>query len=337
MSELKYFTFFSLFWCFVLVIFNFIIDPLQYYSKSDNPIFIYNERYQNAGLIRNYYFDMAYLGTSHSENFKPEIFDSTHQTTGLNLAVSGSSSDEQYQVGKLILSKGYIKKIIWEMNYKSFSGINSNLKTKGNFPYYLYNESFKTPFLYLFSIDTLWLSFKNIMGLGSTRLSGLNSWREKEKNKFDGENVIKHYCQAIKNRSRNNKKFDYRLSIETNFISLVSNNPKTKFLVFIPPLSIYNFALPNQAESLVDFRKFIYEYKEKFSNIIIYDFMLDYDLLSHPLNYKDIEHFSPEISDMILEKISLNTHGIFSKNITIENLKFTNYVNEWLSKNENCT
>lgn len=336
MSEIKYFTFFSATWFSLIIIFNFIIDPLQYYNKSSNPIFITNQRYQIPGLVRNYSFDTIYIGTSHSENFRTEILDSIYNSKGINLAISGSSSNEQYEVVKLALSTGKVRHVLWEMNYKSFSGIQSNLKSKGDFPYYLYNTNTKTPFLYLFSIDTLLLSFKNIIGSGSTTLKGLNSWGEREINKFDGKNVIKHFCHRKNNSMHRDMNYELSHNIQSNLINLVEKYSDIDFILLIPPLSVYNFALPNQAQHFNDFRKIIYKQKEIYKNIKIYDFMLDYDLISKPKNYKDIEHFSPKISDDILKKISSFSNGIFSRDIYVENKKFTQYITNWSKENNHC-
>ena len=49
---------------------NYIVDPFQQYRvKTFYPIAFTNERYQNAGLSKNFEYDSLILGTSMTENF----------------------------------------------------------------------------------------------------------------------------------------------------------------------------------------------------------------------------------------------------------------------------
>jgi hypothetical protein len=49
---------------------NYIVDPFQQYRvKTFYPIAFTNQRYQNAGLSKNFEYDSLILGTSMTENF----------------------------------------------------------------------------------------------------------------------------------------------------------------------------------------------------------------------------------------------------------------------------
>lgn len=49
---------------------NYLVDPFQQYRvKTFYPIAFKNERYQNAGLAKNFNYDSLILGTSMTENF----------------------------------------------------------------------------------------------------------------------------------------------------------------------------------------------------------------------------------------------------------------------------
>lgn len=334
--ELRYFSLFVLIWSFVLVGVNFIIDPLQYYRKAEQPIFVKNQRYQIPGLVRNYSFDTIFVGTSHSENFLTSQLDTVMGTQSLNLASSGSSAWEQAQIIGLASRQGSLANVIWEMNYKSFAGFNPNLVTSGRFPLYLYQAKLSTLFYYLYSIDTLWLSIKAILGKGPSRLDGLNSWASTEAHKFDGEHVVDHYCERLK-QTHFRPLANYEQQLENYLEPMLSLDRQTHFWLFVPPLSIANFALNNQVTKFTTFREVLYRIVDKSPNASIIDFTRDLALISNLNLYKDIEHFNNATSAKILDDISqYNQQNRIKVDVAQVNREFTNYVNKWRKENTLC-
>ena len=332
-TPLKYFCAFVLLWSSLLVSFNYIIDPIQYYRKSDSPVFVKNQRYQIPGLIKNYDRDTIIIGTSHSENFSPAYLDAKMDTNTLNLAISGSSVQEQYQVAAMALRQGKIKNIIWEFNYRSFRGVNPNLVSGGLFPIHLYNEIYKTHFYYLYSVDTLWMSIKNLFKLGPKKLEGLNSWAQSQANKFDGNHVRNHYCQRVKQSLTRKVKKNQKplISVYIKNIDLILNNlvskyPDVNFIIFIPPLSYYNYLLSSEHERFNEFRKVLYAKKNRFPNIKILDFATDLDSIGNAKNYKDVEHYSLRISNKILDQVSSNQELIAEHDIDRETERFNKFL-----------
>ena len=53
----------------VVGVFNFVVDPLQFYRQASfyPPQYSSNQRYQNPALARTQDFDTVVLGTSHME------------------------------------------------------------------------------------------------------------------------------------------------------------------------------------------------------------------------------------------------------------------------------
>lgn len=303
-TSLNYFCVAVLVWTGGLMLFNYSVDPIQFYRKAAQPVFVLNQRYQIPGLIRNYEFDTAFIGTSHSENFIPSSLDRELGTKSLNLAISGSSAAEQKNVVELAVKSGKLKQVIWEMNYRSFSGINPNLVEGGEFPTYLYQVNPLSHIQYLFSIGSLWMSVKNLLGKGPVELDKLNYWGDKEKNKFDGKHVLEHFCRIKSNGDRAPLPLNFDVSIEENLGKIINANPQVAFHLFFPPFSFYNFFLGNEKEAVNLFRIKIYQLARLHQNVFLHDFMARYDVIGNKKYYKDIEHFAPAISEVIVRDIA---------------------------------
>ena len=334
---LRWFLLFFLVWSLLVASVNYIVDPLQFYRKSDDPVFVQNQRYQIPGLVNNYAFDTIFVGTSHSENFIAGYFDKLTGNQSINLAISGSSSWEQKEVVRMAAEVPSLKTVVWELNYKSFAGFNPNLLSTGKFPSYLFEPNITTPFYYLYSIDTLWLSAKNILGQGSKVLNGLHAWGAKEASKFDGKHVVKHYCQR-QHEGAGIKRLlpDYQQFIQQQLLALVIQYPDVTFKLFFPPLSIFNFALADEMQRYNAFRRVVYSQTSAFDNIELYDFTLDYDLLSRPQNYKDIEHYNTDISNQIMAVVGAGNQSKLAKSVDLELSQFKKFIKHWRSQEHYC-
>ena len=335
-KQIKYFCYFFLLWSLTLVGFNFYIDPIQYYRQAESPYFTKNQRYQIPGLIKHYPFDTIFVGTSLSENFLSSHLDINMGTKSINFSISGSSAKEQNQVVKAALSSGKVKNVIWELNYKSFLGEQPNLVKGGAFPTHLYSNDIVANFYYLFSIDTAWMSIKNIIQRGGKKdLETLSYWGEERKLQFDGIHVIKHYCSIKNEKIKHIELSTYTENIKNNLERLIKENSNVNFHLFIPPLSALNFHIGNNKNIFNSFRQEIYKLYN-FSNITLYDFMAYPDIVTDDHNYKDVMHFSPKISDQILKVIADNNYEknqIDYNNIVSE---FDTYLNQDKSNRPEC-
>ena len=320
----------------LLLGFNYIVDPLQYYKRADNPIFVKNSRFQIPGLVRNYPFDTIMVGTSHSQNFLTSKLDEYMGSKSINLAISGSSAWEQSQVVQLALKKDNTKRVVWEMNYKWFSGHNPNLIKNGAFPNYLYQPDFTMPFYYLYSLDTLWLSVKHILGRGSRELDGMSSWFNRHKDKFDGEHIVNHYCQ-LNSSNLESDPVDYEGNLKKYLEPLLKQDLEVDYVLFIPPLSVANFALNNQVEKIMSFREALYHVVAGYSNAKIVDFLKDFELIGNLHLYKDVEHYSLDVSNKMLKTMSDNRlESPNGYNLKETNERFQQFVTLWKNENNFC-
>lgn len=307
-KHIKYFFYFFLLWSLLLIAFNYYNDPIQFYRKAEKPYFTKNQRYQIPGLIKHYSFNTIMVGTSLSEKFLSSHLDSYMGTKSINFAISGSSAKEQAQVVRMALASDKVTNVLWELNYKSFLGVQPNLIKGGDFPIHFYDNDIFAHFYYLYSIDTVWMSIKRIIRYGGKKdLETLSYWGVEKTKQFDSIRVIKHYCSLINKTTNDIDLSAYTENIKDNLEKLILENKKTHFYLFLPPLSILNFYIHKNKTVFNNFRQQIYKLR-KYPNITLYDFMTYYDIITNNQNYKDVMHYSPSISEIILKDIANNNN-----------------------------
>ena len=73
-----------------------IIDPYFHYHAPLNTLQypIYDERYQNDGIVKNFNYDAIITGTSTTENFKTSEFDELFNMNSVKVPFSGATYRE---------------------------------------------------------------------------------------------------------------------------------------------------------------------------------------------------------------------------------------------------
>ncbi len=136
-----------------------IIDPYQVFHRTFLPkVYFYkeNERYQMAGLIKNYLgpvtgTDSIIIGTSLSNNFLDEDVQSRLGWSALNLSMRGSTLAERSFVLERAIETGHVRHVIFEINPIDFLDDALDPKTDQAFPAYLYSNAYNDKGRYLFN------------------------------------------------------------------------------------------------------------------------------------------------------------------------------------------
>ena len=131
------------------------------------------------------------------------------------------------------------------------------------------------------------------------------------------------------------KTVNYSEKLNQYLLPVLQNNPNVNFYLFLPPLSVANFALNNQVQRYIAFRKALYQSVKSFSNIAIIDYTTDYGRLSQLTNYKDVEHYNLDISNQILSTVATSQVNV-ENNVDINkfNQEILEFVEHWKSENE---
>ena len=109
-----------------LSLFNYVVDPLQYYRKAVYaPIYITEHRHQIPALARTQEYDSVIIGSSYTLGFRPSQIQETLGFRTLKLSMSAASPYEQLLVLKIALKTNKVKNVIWCLDVFTFSYFSS--------------------------------------------------------------------------------------------------------------------------------------------------------------------------------------------------------------------
>lgn len=311
---------------------NYIVDPLQQYrDKTFYPIAFTNERYQNAGLSKNFKYDSLILGTSMTENF---VIDEVEKYLDfkkvIKLSVAGGSAKEQsITVQTAIDNNKSLKNVLWGLDTFAFVGETNSLRYGENtFPFYLYDNNKFNDYKYILSLDTLRDSIRAIMSNYSDNsektiydYNSMYKWQHPNDENFTLKNVYlgwKNRKEFI-NYEKNKQTFRYlKNNFDVNFFSIIKNNPQINFKIFFPPYSILAFKTFEERKltnDILEFKEYIYNSLLSYDNVKIYDFQSEKNIIYDLNNYKDLYHYHERINTWLLQQIKVNNYLVKKENI----------------------
>ena len=295
---------------------NYVVDPFQQYREPTRyhaRFFRAFQRHENPGIARNYVYDRAVTGSSFFENISGSEVDAAFGGgRTMNLCMSAMTAYDERKLLEVILRKGTVKQVITNVDYNMFAGPVDRSGFPEKLPLYMYDESHWNDYPYLLSILTLRKSL-DIVGRRKPegqRIDRDRPWYWADEETFGAKNVIarldfndlnKHFKQpprSIEGMMR---------SLEANFVPVVAAHPETTFYFVWPPHSILvwiDFRERHQFDVSMDFKKRFFEAMSKYPNVRIYDFQDREDIIYDLEDYRDIYHFSPKISSMIVKEIA---------------------------------
>lgn len=310
----------------VVAVFNFVVDPLQFYRKAEfyQPSFSMQQRYQNPGLARHYTYDTIIIGTSMTENFVPSHLDKKLGVKTMKLAMSGASAREENMIANVAIRTGQVKNVLWGLDFASLRGsIDRVGDNDGPFPYYLYDDHYYNDFRYLASISILASSLKDLQNLylqqqpEQADLDYLYNWNSQVT--FGREVLMKIWQTDQADRQKGIKEQIYgeidpsykamRASFDHNLEPLIKENPDINFVIYYPPFSILRYRnLYEEDQELfyseLAIKKYIFTRLKTCQNVTIYDFQNDKNLTFNLNKYKDFSHHSQEYNEYIIDALA---------------------------------
>lgn len=314
-----------------MILLNFIIDPFQQYRiprfyKIGN--LREEERYLNAGLLRNTKYDSILIGSSITRNFDEKYFKKIMNWNVVKLTMSNANPGEiKFVLDHVEFSK--IKNIIIGVDLGAFKDIaNDGVKM----PDYLYKNklNFKDNYIYLSSIGV----FKQ-----SLKLIYYNLKYDKIEEKFKlGYQYNYSKKEFLKKERMNNNFLNYELDLNNVPEEMVKNYNKTlkmileknkniNIILFFPPYSIIAYKnMIDEQKTIQDylaFKNFLVNKTSEYLNVKIYDFQDIREITHNFDNYGDKLHYSPEVSQKLIDYIAKDKYRINKKNVKerINNLK----------------
>ena len=312
---------------FLIAAFVIAVDPYFHYHAPlkclEYPLF--NERYQNDGIARNFYYDAIITGTSMAENFKTSELDELFGLDSVKICFSGASFKETGdRLRRALETHPDTKMIVRCLDYYKFAD-NKDHMEYDSYPDYLYDDSVINDIKYLFDKNAVRDSLKVIIytlnGNKTTSFDEYSSWSEKYE--YGAEAVMSHYeraeeCAAEQKPFTDAFRAANDANIDQNVISLIKDYPQTQFYIYLPPYGLAAwdgiYRLGN-LEIVMDEQEYIIGKLLQYDNVHVFAFLDCYDVICDLDNYMDTSHYGPWINSMILESMRSGEHEITMENI----------------------
>lgn len=286
-----------------------VVDPLfQYHTPwfGMEPV-LTDERYQYAGVARNFDYDTVILGNSFCENFKPSDFNKAYGGKTVKLAISGSTTKDWALLLDIINQREAPPKNVF-FNIDPYSVLTPTPDPASTVPMYLYDNILFNDIGYFFNFGTLSIALdtikRNIEGtVPDADTVFLKNARDK-KTVIEGRDTIDVLEEE--------PSVEYaRLCAAGNLDLLeqyIERMPDTEFSVFFTPVSIlywYKVRQEKSADCWYAVFQLICETLVRHPNVKLYLWsdkeMLD--IISDLDNYADEAHCGPAISELMVRRM----------------------------------
>mgnify|MGYP001117475343 CR=1 FL=1 len=295
-----------------------VIDPYFHYHKPLESFSynIYNERYQNDGIVKHFDYDALITGTSMTENFKSSEMDVLFGVQSVKVPFSGAAYKEiRENLERAFAANKNIRIVLWGLDYNRFCG-DFNAISYDSYPAYLYDYNPFNDVKYLFNKSVLFgETYGNVIaytkaGGHTTTFDNYCNWNSSQT--FGREAVLSQASRPAKTEDEAYRKLDPE-NIEENVLSVVKANPDTEFYLFWTPYSILFFDIANQNGSLKNillWEKEALELMLPYENIHFFSLFDDYDVITNLDNYKDYLHYHEDINSYLLKCMASGEHEL---------------------------
>jgi len=298
-----------------------LIDPFQIYHLArwyKAPIDKTTQVYSNAGIVRNYEYDSAVIGTSVAENFRPSQMDDLLGGQFIKLCTSAGTAYNHALLMNLAFDTHDMKRIVYGLDVYSF--IAKADETGSSVPFYLYDHNPLNDVQY-------WL---NRSVLGSFLPRCLRAWGQTH----DDDIRDSMYCWAGQDSygpialytasftppeevlSPDFFLEDARQNLNAYLLPYIAENPQTQFDIFFPPYSAAEWSTMQSngtLEAMLAIRAVCYDALCSYENVRIFDFAAREDWVLCMDNYKDTLHYGQWINDAMVECIAKQENLVASR------------------------
>lgn len=299
-------------WLLVMV----TVDPYFHYHAPLSCLSyrLYEERYINDGIARNFDYDAAITGTSMTQNFKTSELDALYGVKSVKLPFSGAGFDEICRN----LDRGLSAKekrgqqVRMAVIALDYNGLRRewDWKQYDDFPSYLYDDDFFNDVSYVWNKSILYKgAFTNLLytlaGTPSTSFDAYSAWEHAT----GLEEIFKTYQRTagiapMQPELSAEEKEMVAESMEKNFVALANAHPDTTFYLFYTPYSILyweNLYRTGELMKQTEAEQIATQLLLACPNIRLYSFSEKEDVICDLDYYRDKEHYSAEINSAILE------------------------------------
>ena len=301
------------------------IDPFFHYHMPVIGIsyILDNERYQNDGIVRNCPYDALITGTSVTENFRASLVDEKFNVMSAKAAFAGGYYKEIGDLERTALeSNPYLILVIRSMDTFFAMSEPDYRNPEAADPTFLTDRNPFNDDAYLFNADVLFEYVNAELIRTAKGVPGDNFdtyMRFAEDRPLGAAYVLKYIDTEAKPATEftglsDEDRQTLLENIRANLTANIAAYPDVEFYYFIPPYCIAdwygNHIVTGDLPAYIEIMKILTEEVLKYDNAHVFCFYDDTDLVTDLDNYSDLQHYSGDVSDMIIECMAKGEHEL---------------------------
>ena len=307
--------------CLVLASIVYVLDPFYHYHKPwfGLPAVLTEKEYQVVGSLRHFDYDAVLAGSSVVENNDNSWFDKAFSCKTVKAVRSyGGIADLCWFLDEAFDHQD-VKKVFFNLDPASLTQEPETTFKATGCPMYLYDSNPFNDISYLLNGTVL---FEKIPYMLAQALSGYNenlSYNWADGKDFSQSGALSHYlrhkesvkAKPVKAYAQQNEG-NIRLLTE-----MVKAHPDTEFFFFLPPYSELWWDNA-QREGMTD----VYLQGDReavrallsYSNVRVFDFQNEEQVVTNLNLYMDTVHFSPEINHWMVTQMAAGQYEVTKDN-----------------------
>jgi hypothetical protein len=294
--------------------FVYLRDPFQLLRPASGTANLYDvAEFQIPGVARQYPYDAVVAGTSISNNFRPADLAAAFGWDAMNLAIAGATIKEQRAVLDVALATGKVRHVFWGLDPFAFRD-----DAGRSFPYYLYRDPGWRTAPYFVNLGAL-MHGVTTMALPDAKRMSLAQWNDKRawdrQYTYGRAQVLTAWThrRVLGPMSLPQTSAQADQAVEDRVSSLVRLHPGVQFHLVLPPYSILYAKLlvderPAEFEAGCRLDRAIVEAAGALPNARVYSFRDAEDITLNFEGFKDLQHFSGDVSRQIIRDVAAGRH-----------------------------
>ena len=296
------------------------VDPFFHYHDPDPEGEVwFDERYQNAGLLRSQQYETVLMGTSLAENYRPFWFDVFYKTSTVKAAFPNGGFHEFSQALDYAFERQDVKRVIF--------GLDPNILARpaaqapDQLPAYLYDDDPWNDGAYLFSKDVLLRAGYALAEKERGRTCPLQDafmWDGTES--FSREDALAGYDRPDDPAARPLPEDAFSAACAENLAVVtgwLESHPDTQFVFYLAPYSILfwdKMQRLGETDAMFALLRRTAETLLPYENAELHCFLDDMDVILDLDNYSDHIHAAGRVTYAMAEALPGGAYRLTPEN-----------------------
>lgn len=307
---------------FIVAAIVWFFDPFyQYHAPFLGLEAVLNDRdNQMPGTVRNFDYDSVLVGSSVAENFDGDFLDDIYGCRTLKLIrASGSMADLLYYLD-MAQEEQNLKNVFWCLDIFALESSTQVTLYGEDIPRYLHTKAVYDDLPYLFNKEILLEKIPTMLAMAGQGINvGGNAYNWSRDKVFNADRAMLAYDRSgVAHGQEVEQIVSAALKQNTSdnielLTAQIEAHPEITYRFMFPPYSMlwWDCAYVNgQLEERLYILEETLPVLLSFENVEVYFFQANEEIVCNLDNYMDMIHYSPEVSQSMLEKMAAGENKI---------------------------